>query len=72
MCCKCLGISTRPSGDETKERLVADAQHKRSLVVLGKKRRLLTRSCGRVEPKDDVRLNSGTGSNFTCRVLKHD
>lgn len=51
---------------------MADAQHKRSLVVLGKKRRLLTRSCGRVEPKDDVRLNSGTGSNFTCRVLKHD
>lgn len=42
MCCKCLGISTRPSGDETKERLVADAQH----LFLKKKP-----SCARKEEK---------------------
>lgn len=75
ICCKCLGISSRPSADETKERWMDDGQHH----FLEKKPRRAKKEGEITDPfmwksggeKTEVRLNPGTGRTFASGVLKY-
>lgn len=75
ICCKCLGISSRPSADETKERWMDDGQHH----FLEKKPRRAKKAGEITNPfmwksrgeKTEVRLNPGTGRTFASGVLKY-